>query len=105
MPKPVIHHIHLTAASSPEWLVSNLCYYDYVYYNMKDNKFVVSPKEPCTKAGYVPVNQLRQFWASSTAFDEDLVRRIRLGNDAVATQESHTVWKAFQPKFDLTFGK
>lgn len=70
---------------------------------MKANKFIVSPKEPCAESGYVPVNQLRQFWANSTAFDEDLVRRIKLGKDAVATQESHTVWKAFQPKFDLTF--
>lgn len=103
MPKPVIHHIHLTAASTAEYLVDKLCYYDYVYYNMKANRFIVSPKEPCTTPGYVAVNRLRQYWASSTAFDEDLVRRIKLGADAVGTQESHAVWKAFQPKFDLTF--
>lgn len=105
MPKPVIHHIHLTAAATPEWLVQKLCYYDYVYYNMKENKFIVLPKEPCTKPGYLPVTQLRQFWANATDFDGDLVRRIKLGADAVDTQESHSVWKAFQPKFDLTFGK
>ena len=30
---------------------------------------------------------------------------ILLGNDAIQTQESHTVWKHFQPKFDLCMGK
>ena len=57
------------------------------------------------KPGYLSVTQLRQYAANSTDFDADLVRRIKLGADAVNTQESHTVWKAFQPKFDLTFGK
>lgn len=33
MPKPVVHHIHLTAACPISFLVNKLCYYDFVYYN------------------------------------------------------------------------
>lgn len=33
MPKPAVHHIHLTAAASIEYLVDTLCYYDFVYFN------------------------------------------------------------------------
>lgn len=33
MPKPVIHHVHLTAACPISFLVERLCYYDFVYYN------------------------------------------------------------------------
>ena len=36
MPKPVVHHIHLTAACPVNYLVKKLCYYDFVYYSMKD---------------------------------------------------------------------
>lgn len=33
MPKPVVHHIHLTAACPISHLVEKICYYSYVYYN------------------------------------------------------------------------
>jgi len=36
MPKPVVHHIHLTAACSIKFLVEKLCMYDHVYYNEKE---------------------------------------------------------------------
>lgn len=42
MPKPAIHHIHLTAACPIEFIVKKLTYYDYVYYNDKDEKFIVN---------------------------------------------------------------
>jgi len=36
MPKPVVQHIHLTAAANINFLVDKLCYYDFVYYNQKE---------------------------------------------------------------------
>lgn len=33
MPKPAIHHIHLTAAADLKFIVGKLLYYDYVYYS------------------------------------------------------------------------
>ena len=36
MPKPVVQHIHLTAAANIDFLVHKLCYYDFVFYNQKD---------------------------------------------------------------------
>ena len=33
MPKPVIHHIHLTASCPIDFLVEKLLYYDFVYFN------------------------------------------------------------------------
>lgn len=33
MPKPAIHHIHLTAAAPIEFLIQKLTYHDFVYYN------------------------------------------------------------------------
>lgn len=103
MPKPVLQHVHLTASARIEWLVEKLCYYEYVYFNRQVGKFIVSPKQPYTEPGYVPVNQLRQFWSSSTEFDKYLVNIINLGPETVGSQESHGVWKVFQRKFDLTF--
>ena len=44
MPKPVLQHVHLTASARIEWLVEKLCYYEYVYFNRHDGKFIVSPK-------------------------------------------------------------
>ena len=35
MPKPVVHHIHLTAACSVDYMVNKILYYDFVYYNEK----------------------------------------------------------------------
>jgi len=36
MPKPVVHHLHLTAAAPISFLVEKLCYYKHVYYSQKD---------------------------------------------------------------------
>jgi hypothetical protein len=71
MPKTVVHHIHLTAAAPISFLVEKLCYYDFVYFSQKDQMFKVS-KNGCDLPGYVQVNQLRQYWESSTTFDQYL---------------------------------
>jgi hypothetical protein len=44
MPKPAVHHIHLTAACSIKFLIEKLCMYDHVYYNEKEQNFKVSKK-------------------------------------------------------------
>ena len=43
MPKPVIHHLHLTAAAPIDFLI-RLTYKDYVYFNERDYLFKVSKK-------------------------------------------------------------
>ena len=58
MPKPVIHHIHLTASCPIDFLVEKLLYYDFVYFNEREQMFKVS-KNGCDKQGYVNVNTLR----------------------------------------------
>lgn len=93
MPKPAVHHIHLTAAAPISFLVSKMCYFDHVYYSEKDELFKVS-KKGCDLAGYVKVNTLRQYWESSTAFDEHLAEKILL-SDGTRTQEHHEIWKFF----------
>jgi len=45
MPKPVVHHIHLTAACPLDFLVSKILYYDFVYFNQKEQNFKVTKKE------------------------------------------------------------
>jgi len=97
MPKTVVHHVHLTAAAHIDFLVDKLCYYDYVYFNEKEQMFKVN-KNGVDLPGYVKVNTLRQFWTSATSFDEHLKNSILL-HDGVETQEHHEVWKYFQPKF------
>jgi len=77
MPKTVVHHIHLTAAAPISFLVEKLCYYDFVYFNQKDQMFKVS-KNGCDLPGYVKVNELRQYWESSTVFDKYLSDTILL---------------------------
>jgi len=103
MPKTVVHHIHLTAAAPIAFLVEKLCYYDFVYFNQKDQMFKVS-KKGCELPGYVKVNELRQYWESSTAFDKYLSDSILLF-EGTETQEHHEIWKYFQPKFMMTLGK
>ena len=53
MPKPVVHHLHLTAAAPLDYLVE-LTYYDFVYYNSKENLFKVS-KKGVKAEGYIKV--------------------------------------------------
>lgn len=57
MPKPVIHHLHMTAAVSCEFLLT-LTYEDYVYFSEKDNNFKVTTKG-VDEPGYMKVNTLR----------------------------------------------
>ena len=63
MPKPAVHHAHLTACADLDFLVS-LTYKDCVYYSAKANEFHVSAKG-CTKEGFIKVNSLRQYWKNS----------------------------------------
>jgi hypothetical protein len=51
MPKPAIHHSHVTAASSVEFLLK-LTYYESVYYSEEENLFKVY-KNGCTNPGYI----------------------------------------------------
>jgi hypothetical protein len=46
MPKPAVHHTHLTATADVKYLVS-LTYNDYVFYSEKENNFIVN-KNGCT---------------------------------------------------------
>jgi hypothetical protein len=93
MPKPVVHHIHLTAACPIEFLVEQLCYYDYVYYNQKEQLFKTN-KNGCDLPGYVKVTDLRKYWARSADFDKFLYDSILL-REGTETQEHHEIWKYF----------
>ena len=102
MPKPAIHHIHLTAACPIKFLVEKLCKYDHVFYNDTAKIFKVS-KNGCDLEGYEKVNKLREECKEGgAAFDKHLHDTILL-KDGLETKENHTIWKYFQPKFDLTF--
>lgn len=57
MPKPVVHHTHLTATADANFLVE-LTYIDRVYYSERENLFFVS-KNGCNLSGYMLVNHLR----------------------------------------------
>lgn len=43
MPKPAVHHFHLTAGATLDFLIK-LTYYDHVYYNDRTLLFKVSKK-------------------------------------------------------------
>jgi hypothetical protein len=95
MPKPVLHHIHLTASSPVDFLVSELCYDDFVYFNEREQMFKVdATKQGLNLEGYKSVTELRRYWSSSTEFDEYLKRSILL-IQGVDTQEHHEIWKFF----------
>lgn len=57
LPKPAVHHAHLTASATVDYLLE-LTYKDFVYYSQKNNDFHVS-KQGCNKEGYIKVNSLR----------------------------------------------
>jgi hypothetical protein len=50
MPKPAVHHCHVTAAAPVDFLI-DLTYRDYVYYNDRAQLFKVS-KNGITEEGY-----------------------------------------------------
>jgi hypothetical protein len=82
MPKTVIHHIHLTAACPISFLIKKLCYYDFVYFNQKENMFKVN-KNGISMDGYVKVNDLRSYWENSSKFDEYLNEIILLNETTI----------------------
>ena len=99
MPKPVVHHAHVTACATLKLLVM-LTYYDFVFYSEKENKFFAS-KKGCDLEGYVKVNSLRQYAKSAVEFDEELMEKMKL-NPPTDVIEDHKVWEGFQYKFMLT---
>lgn len=97
MPKPAVHHTHLTACADKQTLLS-YTYHDYVYYSEKDEMYWVNKtKQP--PAGYMQVNTLRQYSKDSQKFDEGLMEQFLL---RPKTPEDHGIWSEFQPKFMLT---
>jgi hypothetical protein len=102
MPKPVVHHVHLTAASPIDFLIK-LTYYDYVYFNERANLFKVS-KKGITESGYQKTTTLRKYWSKAEEFDNYLKNLILLNRESACCIESHPIWEAFQPKFLLTCG-
>lgn len=103
MPKPAVHHLHLTAAAPVDFLI-NLTYYDYVYYNEKEFLFKVS-KKGITDPGYIKTTVLRKHWNNAQHFDDHLRNKILLTKEMIQCKDSHPIWCNFQPKFILTCGK
>jgi hypothetical protein len=81
MPKPAVHHLHLTAASPIDFLIK-LTYYDYVYFNDRTLLFKVS-KKGIKEEGFVQVTTLRKYWNSANEFDTYLKNKIELNESAV----------------------
>ena len=71
MPKPGVHHTHLTGAASIDFLIE-LTYYDFVYYSEKENLFFASREKSTVPENYVQCSELRQYWSGATAFDQYL---------------------------------
>ena len=100
MPKPAVHHAHLTACASLEFLLA-LTYKDCVYYSQRANEFFVSAKG-CNKEGFIKVNTLRQYWKNAKEFDEYL-REKMICRPKPTQRTDHAIWQDFQFKFQLTF--
>lgn len=100
LPKPAVHHLHITAAAPVDYLIK-LTYYDYVYYNDRAGLFKVS-KKGIKEEGYQKTTTLRQYWANALDFDSYLKEKILLSRKEGCCQESHPIWMQFQPKFMLT---
>lgn len=101
MPKPAIHHLHMTATVSTSFLLE-LTYDNRVYFSEKENLFKVSGDPNFQKEGYVRVNTLRHYWKDAAAFDHMLVEKMSLRPHATH-REDHKIWEDFQFKFSLTF--
>lgn len=93
MPKPAVHHCHLTAAAPLDYLI-RLTYYDYVYYSDREQLFKVS-KKGVNLDGFQKVTTLRKHWSNAVEFDNYLRDKILLNHNSVCCQESHPIWKAF----------
>lgn len=92
MPKPAVHHAHLTACASLDYLVT-LTYKDEVYYSKKANEFHVS-KKGCSKEGFIKVNTLRQYWKNSEEFDQFLRAKMGLVPPP-GCREDNKIWQDF----------
>jgi len=90
MPKPAVHHTHLSGSVDIDLLIK-FTYYSYVYYSEKDNLFVVN-RNGCTKDGYLPVNALRSYAANAKEFDAELTEKILL---QINHREDNNIWKDF----------
>jgi hypothetical protein len=95
MPKPVVHHIHLTAAPHIDFLVKNLTYHDYVYYNQKLKMIKVYPKG-FHEDGYIKTTVLRKHTAKPLEFDAFLKNEMLLNEEDIKSKESEGIWKNFQ---------
>ncbi len=103
MPKPIVHHLHLTAACDIKFLI-DLTYNDYVYYSERKNFFKVSKKPETIEDCFQKVVDLRKHWENSVEFDEMLTAKVLLGQQQICSKETHQIWENFQPKFMLTLG-
>ena len=92
MPKPAVHHVHLTACASLDYLV-DLTYKNCVYYSQRENDFHVSEKG-CNKEGYIKVNTLRQYWKNAAEFDKFIRDKMAL-RPPDNMKEDHFIWKDF----------
>jgi hypothetical protein len=92
MPKPAVHHLHITAGAPVEYLIK-LTYYDYVYYNDRVGLFKVT-KRPggITEEGYQKTTTLRKYWGRAQDFDNYLREKILLSRKEGCCQESHPIW-------------
>jgi hypothetical protein len=90
MPKPGLHHLHLTGATPMRYLIK-ATYRDYVYYNQNLNILKVT-KNKLEEEGFVKCNQLRQYWKSPADFDKYLEAKILLGPSQIESKESNKIW-------------
>lgn len=90
MPKPAVHHTHLTACADVQFLV-DLTYNEYVFYSEKDDLFYTN-KNGCDLPGYLKVNTLRQYAQDAQVFDNSLKEKILL---RPKVPEDHAIWADF----------
>jgi len=98
MPKPAVHHIHMTACADPEFLLS-LTYQDEVYYSEKKDDYYVSKTKPPPN-DYFKVNVLRSYSKDWKEFDAKIMERFIL---KPSCPEAHNIWKDFEHKFVATY--
>lgn len=92
--------MHDRAAVSAKWMVENLCYYENVYFNEKQQMFrVETPNSKVTEPGFIRVNDMRKFWESADKFDEYLYEMISLDAETINSQEHTQIFQKFRKKF------
>ena len=101
MPKPAIHHLHMTATVSTDFLLE-LTYDWRVYYSKEQNLFKVSANHEFAEPGYIQVVKLRNYWHDAQKFDDWIKNKMSL-RPAHNHREDHKIWEDFQYKFSLTF--